>query len=93
MTMPHTHTTIRAQQRGIPPLIDQLLEAYGQEQHDGHCAVILYLNKASVRRMERDMGRRPVERLAEWFDAYKVRTTDGHTITVGHRYRRTWRKP
>jgi hypothetical protein len=37
--MIHTHTTVRAQQRGIPPLIDQLLEAYGQEQHDGHGAV------------------------------------------------------
>jgi hypothetical protein len=43
MTMIHTHTTIRAQQRGIPPLIDQLLEAYGQEQHDGH-GVALHVN-------------------------------------------------
>ena len=87
------HAQHRAQQRGIPPLIDQLLEMYGQEQHDGHGAVILYLDKASLRRMERDMGRRPVARLSEWLDAYKVRSTDGHTITVGHRYRRIWRKP
>ena len=91
--MNHTHADIRAQQRGIPALIDDLLEKYGQEQHDGHGAVILYLNKTSVRNMERDMGRRPVAKLSEWFDAYKVRTTDGHTITVGHRHSRIWRKP
>jgi len=90
--MIHTHMTARAQQRGIPPLIDQLLEAYGEEQHDGNGAVILYLNKASIRRMERDMGRRPVARLSEWLDAYKVRTTDGKTITIGHRYRRIGRR-
>jgi hypothetical protein len=54
--------------------------------------VVLNLNKDSIRSMERDLGRRPVARLAEWFDAYKVRTTDGRTITVGHRTRRLWRK-
>jgi hypothetical protein len=91
--MIHSHAAIRAQQRGIPPLIDQLLETYGQEQHDGHGAVIVYLNKASIRKMEREMGRRPVARLSEWFDAYKVRATDGRTITVGRRFRRIWRKP
>ena len=86
------HAQQRAQQRGIPPLIDQLLEMYGQEQHDGHGAVVLYLDKASLRRMERDMGRRPVARLSEWLDAYKVKSTDGNTITVGHRYQRIRRR-
>lgn len=86
------HATVRAVQRGIPPLVDTLLETYGKEQHDGHGAVILYLNKKSIRNMERDFGRRPVARLSEWLDAYKVRAADGQTITVGHRYRRIWRK-
>jgi hypothetical protein len=79
------HAVIRAQQRGIPPLVDQLLDLYGQEQHDGHGAVVFYLNKASFRNMERDLGRHPVSRLAEWFDAYKVRTID-------RRAQRIWRK-
>jgi hypothetical protein len=86
------HATVRAQQRGIPPLVDQLLDLYGQEEHDGHGAVVLFLSKTSIRSMERDLGRRPVARLAEWFDAYKVKSTDGTTITVGHRTRRLWRK-
>jgi len=76
------HANVRAQQRGIPPMIDQLLDLYGQEQHDGHGAITLYLNKASIRNMESDLGRRPVSRLAEWFDAYKVKSTDGRTITT-----------
>lgn len=86
------HAAIRAQQRGIPPMIDQLLDLYGQEEHDGHGAVTLYLSKKSIRTMERDLGRSPVSRLAEWFDAYKIRSMDGHTITVGHRTRRLRRK-
>lgn len=86
------HASVRAQQRGIPPLVDQLLDLYGQEEHDGHGAVLRYLSKSSIRTMEREMGKRPVARLAEWFDAYKVITTDGITITVGHRTRRVWRK-
>lgn len=86
------HAEIRAQQRCIPPLVDQLLDLYGQEEYDGHGAVVIYLNKNSIRNMEKDLGRRPVSRLAEWFDAYKVKSVDGRTITVGHRTRRVWRK-
>jgi hypothetical protein len=36
----------------------------------------------SIRAMERDLGARTVARLAEWLDAYKVRTLDGKTITL-----------
>ena len=86
------HAEVRAQQRGSPPLVDQLLDLYGQEEHDGHGAITLYLNKSSIRSMERDMGRRPVARLAQWLDAYKVKTIDGHTITIGYRTQRVWRK-
>ena len=86
------HAEVRAQQRGIPPMMDQFLDLYGREEHDGHGAVILYLNKASIRNMERDLGRRAVARLSEWFDAYKVKASDGRTITLGHRTRRLWRK-
>jgi hypothetical protein len=39
------HAEVRAQQRGIPPMVDQLLDLYGQEEYDGHGAITLYLNK------------------------------------------------
>jgi hypothetical protein len=53
------HAQARAQQRGIPPLVDELLERYGHEQHDGHGAVVLFLDKRSIRAMERDLGSGP----------------------------------
>lgn len=87
------HAAIRAQQRGIPPLIDQLLDLYGEEQYDGHGGVLIYLDRSSFRRMERDMGREPVRRLSTWYRAYKVKSShDGRTITTGLRYKRIWRK-
>jgi hypothetical protein len=86
------HAQVRAQQRGIPPMVDQLLDLYGQEEYGGHGDITVYLSKDSIKKMERDLGHRPVSRLAEWFDAYKVRSTDGLTITIGHRTRRLWRK-
>jgi len=80
------HAVVRAKQRGIPPFIDQLLDLYGNEQHDGHGGVVIYLGKDSIRRMERDMGREPVRRLDTWRNAYKVRSCDdGQTITTGLR--------
>ena len=86
------HADIRAQQRGIPPMIDQWLDLYGQEEYDGHGGVVVYLNKASIRHMERDLGRRPVARMSEWFDAYKVRASSGETVTIGHRTSRVRRR-
>lgn len=51
------HAHVRAQQRGIPPLIDQCLDQFGREEHDGHGGVLLYLDKRSLREMEQVMGR------------------------------------
>lgn len=87
------HAIIRAQQRGIPPLIDQLLDLYGQEQYDGHGGIVRYFDRSSIRRMEREMGREPIRLLSTWRNAYKVKSSvDGHTITTGLRSKRIWRK-
>lgn len=88
-----THARVRGQQRGIPPLVNQWLDEYGEEQFDGRGGVIVFLTKRSRRRMERAMGREPVRRLAEYLDAYKiVRSHDGQTITLGHRTKRIPRR-
>jgi len=87
------HAEIRAQQRGIPPFIDQLLDLYGSEQYDGHGGVVLFLDRTSIRHMERDMGREPVRLLSTWRNAYKVKSSiDGRTITTGLRSEKIWRK-
>jgi hypothetical protein len=84
-----SHATKRAQQRGIPPLVCQWLDEFGEERYDGHGGVIKYFSHTSIRAMERKFGSAPVRKLAGYFNAYKVECShDGHVITIGHRTRR-----
>lgn len=83
-----THAIHRAQQRGIPRLISHWLLDYGEERFDGRGGIVCYFTQNSIRQMERDFGREPVKRLAEYLRCYLVMSTDGDTvITVGKRYR------
>lgn len=78
------HARIRAQQRCIPPLVEQLLDQYGEEQYDGHGGIKVYFSRKSKRRMERELGRKPLQCLSRYLNAYKVESsTDGKVITVG----------
>ena len=88
------HASLRAQQRGVPPLVMQWLLNYGEETFDGHGGVIRYFTPQSLRRLERDVGRSPLKRLSEFLRCYLVQASeDGAIITVGkrHRGRRIWR--
>ena len=86
------HAQKQGQRRGLVPIADEALDRYGQERYDGHGGIIVIMTKASRRAMERDWGHRAVSKLWELLkDAYKVMTTDGQTITVGHRYQRIQR--
>lgn len=82
------HANTRAQQRGVPPLIDELLDRYGHEQHDHRGAVVVFFDKDSRRCMERELGKRAVACISRWMNAYKVRGTDGWTVTLGYRSKR-----
>jgi hypothetical protein len=87
------HARTRAKQRGIPPLIEQWLDRYGEEDYDGHGGCRLYFSKRSIRTMERDFGREPLRKLDEWLDVYKVEDSrSGEVITVGRRYRHLLRR-
>jgi hypothetical protein len=91
MNMSH-HAAVRCQQRGIPPLIDQWLDQYGEEEYDGHGGVRRYFSRTSIRNMEREFGRQPLAKLSEYMDSYKVISShDGKTITIGHRTKRVTR--
>lgn len=86
------HAAIRAQQRCIPPLADELLDRFGQRQFTGHGAEIVFFDHGSKRAMARELGGRPVAKLSEFFDVYKVvDSITGRTITTGHRTQRIWR--
>ena len=92
--MTHTaHAINRAKQRGLPPFIDQLLDAYGHEEYNGHGQVIVFLDKKSRRSIAQDLGAQVCTKLDCWLDSYKVTDSrDGTTITIGHRFLRIKRK-
>jgi len=78
------HAAIRSQQRGIPPLVIQWLDQFGEECYDGHGAVIRYFSRASRREMEREFGNDLISKLSQYFKAYKVENHEGVVITTGH---------
>ena len=89
----HSHAEVRAQQRCIPPLVEQWLDQFGEERYDGHGGVVRFFSHSSIRAMERTFGRAPVRKMSEYLRAYKVETShDGQTITVGHRTKRINRR-
>lgn len=84
---------IRAQQRGIPPLIRDWLFQFGEEQYDGHGAIRRFFSQRSIRKMERCFGCTPLSRLSDFFDIYlDESSSDGAVITIGHSYRRIRRR-
>lgn len=86
-TLLTTHATIRAQQRGIPPVIQDWLLDYGEEQFDGHGGIVRYFSQECLREMERDIGKAKLKRMSEYFRCYLVQSSsDGAVITVGKRY-------
>lgn len=92
-TLMTSHAAGRAKQRGIPPLIEEWLDKYGEQDYDGHGACRIFFSKKSIRRMERDFGRAPVRKMSEWLRAYKVEDShDGNIITVGHRFQHLRRR-
>ena len=86
------HAATRAQQRAIPPLVDRLLDEFGEEEHDGHGCIRLFFSHRSVRQMERSLGRQPVGLLERYLHAYKIESSDGATITKGWRTCRVQRR-
>lgn len=87
------HASVRAQQRGIPPLIDQWLDEFGEEDFDGHGGIRRYFSNRSIRKMERAIGRSILRKVDEFLGCYKVISTDsGITITLGHRIGRLRRR-
>ena len=81
------HAEKRSQQRGVPRLVKDWLLSYGQENYDGHGAIIRYFNGSSIRQLERDVGREPVRFMSKFFRCYLVESTDGAILTVGLRHR------
>ncbi len=81
------HARVRMQQRGIPPRAVELLLEHGAVQHDHRGGRLLYFDKASRRRISREVGRAAAAGMERFFNAYAV-MSHGEVLTVGWRYRR-----
>jgi hypothetical protein len=88
------HAAKRSQQRGIPPLVQNWLLDYGEENFNERGLIVRFFTAKSIRNMERDFGREPLRRLSEYLRCYLIESADdGSIITIGKRHKHThiWR--
>ena len=78
------HAQMRQQQRGIPPLVIDLLIDYGTVERAGEDTTKHYFDKASRRRVMAYAGRLG-SLLEEYLDYYAVVGSNGQVITVAPR--------
>lgn len=84
------HTQIRQQQRGIPPLVVDLLLQFGasEKSHDGTRK--LFFDKTARRRVQSYAG--PLARLlGDHLDVFAVIGNNDAVVTTGHLYERVRR--
>ena len=81
-----THASVRSQQRGIPPLVVDLLLQFGRREYDHAGAEVVYFDRRSKKRIESYVGGL-IGKLSEHLDSYAV-VADGKIITVGTRLKR-----
>ena len=80
------HFEIRMQQRGIPPVVQELLDRFGDLLYDGSGHRTVYFSGASKKKMDKELGRSFVNKLGNWSNAYRVETSAGdRAITTGFR--------
>lgn len=80
------HAQVRAQQRGIPPLLIQWLIEFGSEAKAPGGAMRLHFDRAARKRLAKAVGAQIVDRLGSLLDAYLVEANEtGRVITVAHR--------
>lgn len=81
------HASIRQQQRGIPPIVIDLLLSYGTCEPAGKDATSYYFDKASRRKVLAYAG--SLSRAIEGhLDCYAVVGANGQVITVAPRLKR-----
>jgi hypothetical protein len=87
MTEISKHAAIRSQQRGIPPLLIDLLIQFGSTEPAGGGASKVFLDKTGRKRLKAYAGQLAAA-LKPHLDAYAVLSPDGQIITVAHRLER-----
>lgn len=83
MTM---HAQSRSQQRGVPPIIVDLLIQFGKRISSGDGTEICYFDRRARKHVHGYVGGL-ISRLNEQLDSYAV-VTSGKVVTVGIRYKK-----
>ena len=78
------HAQDRQQQRGVPPIIIDLLQLHGSVEHVGKDTTTYYFDKAARRKVQAYAGRL-WRSLEEFSDYYLVTGREGKIITVAPR--------
>jgi hypothetical protein len=84
------HADVRAQQRGISPLVVDLLLQFGKREHDHAGAEIVFFDRRAKKDVESYTGG-SIGKLSEQMDSYAV-VSGGCVITVGMRYKKINRR-
>ncbi len=79
------HAQTRMQQRGVTPVLLELLDAYGATQYDHRGAAVRYFNKAARRKLQQAEGRDVYRAVEAKLNVYAVIARDGSLVTVGLR--------
>ena len=76
------HAHKRAQQRAIPPLIEDLLLLYGDHKYEPGNKEIYFFSKKSKKRMARDLGTPIVDCLSKFLNVAMVKASNDDVVTV-----------
>jgi hypothetical protein len=85
------HAEERIQQRGIPPMVIDLLMQFGSaSRSDG--AERLMFDKLARKRLRRHLGGdRGLKVLERWLNVYAVIGDNGQVVTAAHKHRHFYR--
>ena len=78
------HALVRAQQRCLPSIVDELLNRFGEEIYDGHGNIKTVLTKKCFRKIRKTWGRKMAASLSKYSGVYKLECINtGSVITIG----------
>lgn len=86
------HAQARLQQRGVPPVMLELLDRFGSSMRCGG-AERLFFDKAAIKRLRKYLGgERGLKAVERWLGVYAVVGDNGRLVTVGHQTARFSRR-
>ena len=78
------HGSVRARQRGVPPIVLDWLMDYGRVKWRGG-ADVYYFDHATRKALRRTIGKPVYKRVTDLLDVYAVVSDEGTLITCGWR--------